>query len=139
MLKKILLAYDGSECADEAARYAKELAKKFASTITVVYAFHPIPKGWAPALAAQARDAEFTQGTACISAVVDRLKAEGVRAEGEVLEGMPADTILQVARVRKSDLIVLGSRGWGQATAFLLGSVSDRVTHGAPCPVLVVK
>ncbi len=71
MFKKILLAYDGSECADQAAKYAAELAKQFEGKVTVLYAFHPIPRGWDAKLAHEAREADITQGKASISAVVE--------------------------------------------------------------------
>ena len=57
----------------------------------------------------------------------------------EVLEGSPAEAILDVANTRKSDLIVMGSRGLGRLTGLLLGSQSQKVVQHAPCPVLIVR
>jgi nucleotide-binding universal stress UspA family protein len=105
----------------------------------VVYAFHPIPRSWGEPLAENAIQAETTQGKLLVDAAVDRLKAEGVRAEGEVIEGMAADVITRLARMRQSEVIVIGSRGLSQTTAFLLGSVSIKVAHKAHCPVLIIK
>jgi nucleotide-binding universal stress UspA family protein len=57
----------------------------------------------------------------------------------EVLEGAPAEAILDVAKTRKSDLIVMGSRGLGLLQGALLGSQSQKVVRHAPCPVLIVR
>jgi nucleotide-binding universal stress UspA family protein len=61
----------------------------------------------------------------------------GVEAEPEVLEGDPADRILELARMRDVDLIVVGSRGLGPIAGTLLGSVSREVLQHADRPVLV--
>jgi len=57
----------------------------------------------------------------------------------EILEGAPAEAILDVANARKSDLIVMGSRGLGRLRGALLGSQSQKVVQHAPCPVLIVR
>ncbi len=139
MFKNILLAYDGSECAQQAAECAGEIALKFSGQVTVVYAFHPVPRGWDPALAEQARTKDVTQGNASVSAVAEQLKAKGIKAQGEVIEGLPAETIVKYARAHKNDLVIIGSQGPAPATSFLLGRVSERVAHAAPCPVLIIR
>ncbi len=55
-----------------------------------------------------------------------------------MLEGPASQAILRVAQVHKADLIVIGSRGLGDWQAMVLGSVSHKVVHHAPCPVLIV-
>ena len=105
----------------------------------VVYAFHPVPRTWHEPLAERAIQEEVMHGNELVDALVDQLKAEGLSVEGDVIEGMATEVITRMAHLRNSDVIVIGSRGLGQATAFLLGSVSDRVVHSAHCPVLVVK
>jgi nucleotide-binding universal stress UspA family protein len=139
MFENILLAYDGSDCAQHAADYVKELALRFGSQVDVVYTFGPIPRGWGDPVVQPAIEAETNQGTAIIRDALDRLKSAGVNAEGQVIEGLAADVIIHRMQHDQSDLIVIGSRGWGQTTSFLLGSVCDKVVHSASCPVLVVK
>ena len=53
--------------------------------------------------------------------------------------GQPVEVICELAKTLGSDLVVVGARGHNAAQRFLLGSVSDRVVHHAPCPVLVVR
>ncbi|MEM2981913.1 MAG: universal stress protein, partial [Candidatus Bathyarchaeia archaeon] len=49
------------------------------------------------------------------------------------------DIIVNIAKEEKTDLIIIGSRGLSGVKRFLLGSVSNRVSHHAPCPVLIVR
>ncbi len=139
MFKKILVAYDGSECAKLAAESAKELALKFGAAVTVLYAIHPIPRGWDVEIAMKAREAENVQGAACVSAMVEQLKKAGVHVEGQVIEGRAGDAIVKFARTHASDLIVIGSQGPALPKTFLLGRVSEQVAYAAHCPVLIVR
>ena len=54
-------------------------------------------------------------------------------------EGDPADAILDVAEERKADLIIVGNKGMTGAKRFLLGSVPNKVSHHAPCSVLIIR
>jgi nucleotide-binding universal stress UspA family protein len=67
------------------------------------------------------------------------LKAEGVDAHAIEGEGEPADVIIDAAKELNADLIVVGTRGRHGAKRLVLGSVSTKVVHGAPCDVLVVR
>jgi nucleotide-binding universal stress UspA family protein len=60
------------------------------------------------------------------------------RVRAFVKAGQPARTIIEFARDRDVELIVIGSRGLGSVERYLLGSVSHKVTGLAQCPVLVV-
>ncbi|HUO45666.1 MAG TPA: universal stress protein [Acidimicrobiia bacterium] len=53
--------------------------------------------------------------------------------------GDPAATIVRLAKEVGADLIVMGSRGLGSVAGLLLGSVSHKVGHAAPCAVLTVR
>ena len=57
----------------------------------------------------------------------------------KLVNGRPADEIVEFAKIDNFDLIVMGSRGIGGIKEFFLGSVSDRVADQAHCPVLLVK
>ena len=54
-------------------------------------------------------------------------------------QGDPADAILDVAEERGADLIVIGNKGLTGAQRFLLGSVPNKVSHHAPCSVLIIR
>jgi nucleotide-binding universal stress UspA family protein len=136
-MKKILLATDGSENSRHALDEALELAQAAGATVTIVYVRHtPLPVLGDPfyqrSLSAELRRAN--EAVTVASAVADSLD---VQAETEVLEGDPAGRILELARARDVDLIVVGSRGLGPIAGALLGSVSREVVHRADRPVLV--
>ena len=63
----------------------------------------------------------------------------GVATELYARQGDPADAILDVAEERGADLIVVGHKGMTGARRFMLGSVPHRVSHHAPCSVLIIR
>lgn len=71
--------------------------------------------------------------------VKSRLEAEGLNATVELLQGSPAEVILNYSKEHDVDVIVIGSRGLGGIREFVLGSVSHNVVQSARIPVLVVK
>lgn len=140
MFQKILLATDGSPDAEEALKYARDLALRDGAQVIVVHAFDPVPSylgdPWWDKVAA--RHAWVGQEVA--DKAEQRLKEAGLDdIVVEVLEGPSANAILKVAQVRECDLIVMGSRGHGALASLLLGSVSRRVLVHASMPVMIVK
>ena len=91
--------------------------------------------GWRDLLenAAVAMDAGLSERLAVA------VRAAGVEVETFAREGAPADAILDVAEERDADLIIVGNKGMTGARRFLLGSVPNRVSHHAPCSVLIVR
>lgn len=67
------------------------------------------------------------------------LRARGIDSTMRIAYGEPAEEIVKEAAARRSDLIVVGTRGLGPLGRLLLGSVSRRVAELAPCPVAVVS
>jgi nucleotide-binding universal stress UspA family protein len=65
--------------------------------------------------------------------------AKGVEVETHVREGDPAEVLIDVANEQNADLIVVGSRGLAGIKRFLLGSVSNKVSHHASCSVMIVR
>jgi nucleotide-binding universal stress UspA family protein len=74
-----------------------------------------------------------------LSDAADLVRGAGVNVETFAREGDPADAILDVAEERDADLIVVGNKGMSGAKRFLLGSVPNKVSHHAPCSVLIVR
>ena len=137
-LRTIVLAYDGSEGAENAVAFTRSLAAKYDAHILVVVAFpHELHLGATVSSDVDARN--IHESVTLAERLVSELTRDGLSAESDVLEGPPADAILNAAQAHKADLIVMGSRGFGQFTGLLLGSVSDRVVHYSTVPVLVAR
>jgi nucleotide-binding universal stress UspA family protein len=68
-----------------------------------------------------------------------KLTDEGLVVETHARDGDPAEAILDVAQEQKADLIVVGNRGLTGIERFLLGSVSSKLSHHAPCSVMIVR
>jgi nucleotide-binding universal stress UspA family protein len=66
-------------------------------------------------------------------------RAAGVNARTHARQGDPADVIVELAEERSADLIIVGNKGMTGAKRFLLGSVPDKISHHAPCSVLIVR
>ena len=76
---------------------------------------------------------------ATLEQAAGEIRAAGVEVEVFARQGDPADAILDVAEERGSDLIVVGNKGMTGAKRFLLGSVPNKVSHHAPCSVLIIR
>jgi nucleotide-binding universal stress UspA family protein len=66
-------------------------------------------------------------------------RAAGVKTTWTIVQGVPADRIVQAARAKHADLVVMGTHGRTGFSRFLLGSVASRVVATSPCPVLTVR
>jgi nucleotide-binding universal stress UspA family protein len=136
-MNEILVATDGSDNAEHAVAQAIELARANHAKLVVAYVRHaPLPLLGEPvyqrSLSRELREADETT-----AAAAEQARAAGVEAEIEIVEGSPATRILELARARDVDLIVVGSRGLGTLAGALLGSVSREVAHHGDRPVLV--
>ncbi|RIK31201.1 MAG: universal stress protein [Anaerolineae bacterium] len=140
MFERILLAVDGSEHALRATRKAAELARTIKpQELRVVVVYDPIPMYLGEPnmqIAITARKGEAEKILADAVAEIGEVPCE---IQSGILEGQPAEAIIEVANNRKSDLIVMGSRGLGRLVGLLLGSTSQKVVSHAPCPVLIVR
>jgi nucleotide-binding universal stress UspA family protein len=137
--KQFLIATDGSPGARTALRQAIELAREANARLTVVYARRaPLPILGEPYYQRALSD-ELAVARAVVAEAAREVGASGVEVETEILEGKAADGIVELARSRGADLIIVGSRGRGAVAGALLGSVSESIVHKADRPVLVVK
>jgi nucleotide-binding universal stress UspA family protein len=137
--KQFLIATDGSRGACEAVRRGATLAREAGAGITIVSVRHaPLPMLSEPFYQRALSD-ELVQVSASLAEAAVIVATEGVKFETEILEGRPASVIVEFARSRAMDLIIVGSRGRSAITSALLGSVSEDVAHHADRPVLVVK
>ena len=137
MFNVVVVASDGSDPADLALAFAKDLAVDQKARLVVVYVDELVP-GHGGAHHAQALGPEIQTK---VSDQVDALKAGGLDAEFQVHQvkvSGPAHAIADAASEAKADLIIIGSTGSGPLRGLLLGSVAHRLLQIAPCPVLVV-
>jgi nucleotide-binding universal stress UspA family protein len=145
MFGSIVVGTDGSDTAKEAVRQAAELAKSTGAEVCLVSAYEPVPEG---RLRTERRDApEDLQWSinpredveATLREAAEGVEQSGVNVETYSREGDAADAILDVAEEQNADLIVVGNKGMTGAKRFLLGSVPNKVSHHAPCSVMIVK
>jgi nucleotide-binding universal stress UspA family protein len=138
-IKKILIATDGSEYTKEAVSQGLHLAKVLGAEVTALYVID------------QTSFVSFPIDSSIVS-VYSLLENEGKRAveevkkDGEqlgikvatvVAEGSPTRKIVEMAA--NMDLVVIGTLGRSALSKLFMGSVAERVTRYAPCPVLVVR
>ena len=140
MFEVILLAVDDSEHGQHAAVVAGDLARAVnAAEVYVVLAYEPVPgyvkePNLSEALATRRAEAQrvLQQAQELLGNIPSKL-------DPQMIEGSIAEAILDVANLRKCDVIVMGLQGWGRLEGALLGSNSQKVASRAPCPVLLVR
>jgi nucleotide-binding universal stress UspA family protein len=76
---------------------------------------------------------------AALADAAEVAREAGVTVNTHARQGDPADAILDVAEEQNADLVIVGNKGMTGAKRFLLGSVPDKVSHHAPCSVLIVR
>ena len=141
----IVVGTDGSDTAREAVRQATELAGKLGAKVYLVSAYEPVSEGrlreerqQVPGeLQWMVNPREDVSQT--LESAAEGLRAAGIEVETHAREGDPADAILDVAEEQEADLIVVGNKGMTGAKRFLLGSVPNKVSHHAPCSVMIIR
>ena len=145
MFGSIVVGTDGSETAGEAVRQATDLAKSVGARIHLVSAFEPVGNQRLREERTQVPDdmqwmvnaREDVEAT--LRDAGAKIEEAGVDVETYARQGDPADAILDVAEEKSADLIVVGNKGMTGAKRFLLGSVPNKVSHHAPCSVMIIR
>jgi nucleotide-binding universal stress UspA family protein len=141
----IVVGTDGSETAAEAVRQATDLAARLGAKIELVSAYEPVSE---TRLRQETRevpgDIQWSVNPredvdATLRDAAEEIEGAGVQVEVYARQGDPADAILDVAEEQGADLIVVGNKGMTGAKRFLLGSVPNKVSHHAPCSVLIIR
>ena len=135
MYSAIVVGTDGSQTAREAVRQATRLAATIGARIELVSAYEPVPDGRPDGWSVSTRD----EVERALREMAAEVTAAGVDVTTYARQGDPAAALLDVAEERRADLIVVGNKGMTGADRFLLGSVPNKVTHHAPCSVLVIR
>jgi nucleotide-binding universal stress UspA family protein len=145
MFKSIVVGTDGSETANQAVRQAVELARDIGAKLELVSAYEPVPAQRLKEERLQApEDLQWAINPredvdATLEAAATVAREAGVSADIFPRQGDPADAILDVAEEQDADLIVVGNKGMTGAKRFLLGSVPNKVSHHAPCSVMIIR
>jgi nucleotide-binding universal stress UspA family protein len=146
MFTSIVVGTDGSETAHTALRRAIDLAAGLGARLQIVSAYEPVSdqrlRGEQVNVPADLQ--WMINPHDDVVALLEHAQAEAREAGvGEVetfaRQGDAADAIIDVAEEQRSDLIVVGNKGMTGAKRFLLGSVPNKVSHHAPCSVLIVR
>ena len=142
----IVVGTDGSSTATAALGQAIGLARSAGAALHIVSAYEPVPEGQLNShLLVTPAEVQWTvhprqDVLTLLSAAATQAREAGVaEVETYARVGSAADAILDVAEEQASDLIVVGHKGMTGATRFLLGSVPNKVSHHAPCSVLIVR
>ena len=140
MFESILLAVDGSEHGYHTAQVAADLARAMKSeTLRIVVVFDKIPPYLGEPNLQHAIDSRLAEAQAILQKAVEIVGECHAEIHTELIEGDAAESIIEVARTRNSNVIVMGSRGLGRLAGLVLGSTSQKVVSHAPCPVLIVR
>lgn len=144
MMRRVLHPTDFSSASDAALRKAIEMARAGRGALLLLHVMNPIVpvagEGYIPPkvyddIAASTRAWAQKQ----LNRRLARARTAGVRATAYVLEGVAHDRIVQFARSKRVDLLVMGTHGRSGIKKLLLGSVAGRVVGAATCPVLTVR
>ena len=146
MFSSIIAGTDGSETAGAAVAEAIALSARIGARLLIVSAYEPI---------SELRLREERQGAPSdaqwmvnpredVLAVLEQAREQALAAgvtevETFARQGDPADAIIDLAEEQDCDLIVVGNKGMTGAKRFLLGSVPNKISHHAPCSVLIVR
>jgi len=147
MIKKILIAVDGSKHSLKCVEFGAQVAKGLNTDVLLYHVVKPylLPESlrkFAKAEHMATIDADLLKKGAqyLLAGALDAARKAGLKnVEIETEEGPIARSIVARAKSFKADLIVIGSRGMGDVEGMLRGGVSHRVETLAKCPVLVVK
>lgn len=153
MYKKILVAFDGSEASKHALDHAVNIAEPYGAEIVVLSVVPRVMMpvfpdegfGAAPITAAQDMSEYQSKMKGIYNISLEDAKKDinehfpDLKVTTKLMEGRPSSTIVSEADVENADLIVIGSRGIGGITGWILGSTSRNVVESCTKPILVVK
>jgi nucleotide-binding universal stress UspA family protein len=140
----VVVAVDGSAGAKAALGEAIELGRATGDALLLVSVWRPLRGDFGVGFPPSVVTPELLEGDRpraedALSDATDRARAAGLEAQTELATGDAAVEICRIAAERGARLIAMGSHGHGALARVLLGSVSTKVLHDAPCPVLVVR
>lgn len=137
---RIVAGTDGSETAAHAVGAAAELARALGAQLHLVTA-HSARQLSERVVSSARSDRVDLQRVAEeeLLRTAEAVGGDGLEIDVHACAGDAAEVLIDVARELRADLIVVGSRGMSGIERFLLGSVANKVSHHAPCNVLIVR
>jgi nucleotide-binding universal stress UspA family protein len=145
MYQNVLVPLDGSELAECALPEVIKLGRGgnigevILLRIIEIEVF-TIPQGYTKGIDLVAlRNAHQAEAGKYLEDIQSRFRSEGITATTATLEGRPADTIVEFAKNRAVDLIVIGTHGYTGLKRLMFGSVALRVLHDANVPILLIR
>jgi nucleotide-binding universal stress UspA family protein len=139
LFKKIAVAVDGSSFSDHAIDCAANLAIKYDGKVTLIHAIINPVFAYEGVILSDLDDKIEESGKEILKNSIERESIRNLRPEYRLVKGHPTSEIAKIVNDESYDLLVIGSRGQGSVKAFLLGSVSEKISRFAKCPVLIVK
>ena len=142
--QSIVVGTDGSETAKKAVEQAAELAKQGGGELHIVMSAATVPESRLRSERAGVPD-DVAHSVGPTEDTEADLKEVASKYEGDLKvhthakTGDPADAIISVAESNRADLIVVGNKGMTGAKRFFLGAVPNKISHHAPCSVLIVR
>jgi nucleotide-binding universal stress UspA family protein len=143
-MRKVLVAFDGSDSSKRALQYVIDFARDHAATLEV----HLLNVQQEPVLYGeyvtstiidQLQQSLIASADQALEWPIDQLKAAGISYKAHTALGNVAAKVSEFADQLGCDTVVMGTRGLGSFTGMLLGSVATRVIHEVSVPVLLVK
>ena len=152
---KLLVPVEGSRASCNAAKKAADIAKKYGFSIKLITVIDDASRRSRSERHWRQFDGSIISGTRSMKnqVIIDEIRRSAsllldsytdgidfgtINIEKEVLIGEPYEKILETAEKEKTDLIVMGNRGFSKIKRFFIGSVAQKVISEAPCPVLVI-
>jgi nucleotide-binding universal stress UspA family protein len=138
-MKRILIATDGSEYTKEAVSTGLRLAKILGAEVTALYVIDQTSFVSFPidSSIVSVYSLLENEGKRAVEEVKKEGEQQGIKVTPVVVEGSPTRKIVEMAA--DFDLVVIGTLGRSAISKLFMGSVAERVTRYAPCPVLVVR
>jgi nucleotide-binding universal stress UspA family protein len=152
-IKNILVGVDGSENSERALDFALDLAEKFNASIMILTVSEALATSAIPqestAMGTTPQDGNTSTVSKDLTKIYDELLIKSVThakmvkpnltVSSMLKVGDPAVEIVKAAKEGGYDAIVVGHRGLGKMKEIVSGSISEKVVHLAPCPVIIVK
>jgi nucleotide-binding universal stress UspA family protein len=133
MYRRIIVALDGSELAEQVLPHVEALAERFGAQLILLRAT-PVA-----GVSMDTLDADRREADRYLTDLSNRLTTQGLQVHYQRLEGPPTELIAEHARTQDADLIALTAHGHSGLRGTLFGHVAEAVILTTPCSLLIVR